>query len=69
MPVGRPRTRPDTVAADRDYSSKGNRAYLRRRRITAVIPEKIDQPHDPAIGGAFHLSARTMTDMTCRMRV
>jgi transposase len=42
-PVGRPRTRPQAVAADRAYSSKANRAYLRRRRITAVIPEKIDQ--------------------------
>ncbi|KOG91959.1 hypothetical protein ADK38_00325, partial [Streptomyces varsoviensis] len=26
-------------AADRAYSSRGNRAYLRRRRISAVIPE------------------------------
>ncbi|GGV28508.1 hypothetical protein GCM10010260_81140 [Streptomyces filipinensis] len=42
-PVGRPRTRPEAIAADRAYSSKGNRAHLRRRRITAVIPEKIDQ--------------------------
>ena len=42
-PVGRPRTRPDAVAADRAYSSRANRAYLRRRHITAVIPEKIDQ--------------------------
>ena len=42
-PVGRPRTRPDAVAADKAYSSKGNRAYLRKRRITAVIPEKSDQ--------------------------
>lgn len=42
-PVGRPRTRPEAVAADRAYSSRANRAYLRRRRISAVIPEKIDQ--------------------------
>ncbi len=42
-PIGRPRTRPAAVAADKAYSSKGNRAYLRRRRITAVIPEKNDQ--------------------------
>lgn len=41
--VGRPRTRPDAVAADRAYSSRGNRIYLRRRRIKAVIPEKTDQ--------------------------
>ncbi len=42
-PVGRPRTRPDAVAADKAYSSRGNRAYLRRRHLTAVIPEKADQ--------------------------
>jgi transposase len=42
-PVGRPRTRPQAVAADRAYSSRANRACLRRRHITAVIPEKTDQ--------------------------
>jgi transposase len=42
-PVGRPRTRPDAVAADKAYSSRGNRHYLRKRRIKAVIPEKKDQ--------------------------
>jgi len=41
--VGRPRTRPRAVAADKAYSSKANRAYLRRRGIVAVIPEKTDQ--------------------------
>jgi transposase len=43
LPVGRPRTRPDAVAADKAYSCRANRAYLRRRRIKAVIPEKVDQ--------------------------
>jgi transposase len=38
--VGRPRTRPDAVAGDKAYPSRANRAYLRRRRIKAVIPEK-----------------------------
>ncbi len=42
-PAGRPRTRPDAVAADKAYSSKANRVHLRRRRIIAVIPEKSDQ--------------------------
>ncbi|MFD7102306.1 IS5 family transposase [Streptomyces celluloflavus] len=42
-PVGRPRTRPDAVAADKAYSSRNNRAHLRERRIKAVIPEKKDQ--------------------------
>ncbi|MFF2142113.1 IS5 family transposase, partial [Kitasatospora sp. NPDC058190] len=43
VPVGRPRTRPDAVAGDKAYSSRGNRAHLRKRRIKAVIPEKKDQ--------------------------
>ena len=42
-PVGRPRTRPGAVAGDQAYSSRGNRAHLRKRRIKAVIPEKRDQ--------------------------
>lgn len=40
---GRPRTRPARVLADKAYSSKANRAYLRRRGIQAVIPVKEDQ--------------------------
>jgi transposase len=42
-PAGRPRTRPDAVAGDKAYSSRANRAHLRRRGIKAVIPEKKDQ--------------------------
>jgi transposase len=40
---GRPRTRPGRVLADKAYSSKAIRAHLRRRRITAAIPEPADQ--------------------------
>jgi len=40
---GRPRTRPDRVLADKAYSSKRNRAYLRRRKIRCTIPVKDDQ--------------------------
>jgi transposase len=40
---GRPRCRPDRVLADKAYSSRSNRAYLRRRGIRAVIPNKTDQ--------------------------
>jgi transposase len=35
--------RPRAVLADKACSSKANRAYLRRRGIKAVIPEKTDQ--------------------------
>ena len=40
---GRPRRRPDRVLADKAYSSRANRAYLRRRGIAATIPEPSDQ--------------------------
>jgi transposase len=40
---GRPRHRPDGVLADKAYSSRANRDYLRRRGIRTVIPEKADQ--------------------------
>jgi transposase len=40
---GRPRTRPERVLADKAYSARANRAYLRRRGIRATIPEKDDQ--------------------------
>lgn len=40
---GRPRTRPGRAMADKAYSSKANRGYLRRRGIAAVIPVKEDQ--------------------------
>ena len=40
---GRPRTRRGRAMADKAYSSAANRAYLRKRRIQAVIPVKEDQ--------------------------
>lgn len=41
--VGRARTRPDRVLADKAYASHANRAYLRRRQIKSTIPIKVDQ--------------------------
>ncbi|MEU1520217.1 transposase, partial [Streptomyces sp. NPDC005811] len=41
--AGRPRCRPDQVIADKAYSSRGFRAYLRKRGIAHTIPEKTDQ--------------------------
>ena len=37
------RTRPAAVVADKAYSSRANRAHLRKRGIRVVIPEKADQ--------------------------
>lgn len=41
--VGRPRTRPQRLRADKAYSSRAIRSHLRQRAITAVIPEPDDQ--------------------------
>lgn len=43
--VGAPRRRPDRVLADRAYSSRANRAWLRARHIKATIPTPADQQH------------------------
>ena len=40
---GRPRTRPGRLLADKAYSNRTIRSYLRRRRIKATIPLKSDQ--------------------------
>jgi transposase len=49
---GRPRTRPDRVRADKAYSSRKNRVYLRRRKIGCTIPEKDDQARNRKRRGA-----------------
>jgi len=40
---GRPRQRPERVLADRAYSSRANRAWLRQHKIAATIPVPADQ--------------------------
>ncbi|GAB2894472.1 IS5 family transposase [Streptomyces deserti] len=40
---GRPRRRPDRVRGDKAYSSRDNRAYLRRRGLKATIAQPDDQ--------------------------
>jgi hypothetical protein len=62
---GRPRSRPERVLADKAYSSRANRAYLRRRAITATIPVKADQAANRArrahTAGAHRRSTPTPT--------
>ncbi len=41
--AGRPRTTPDALLGDRAYSARADRAHLRTRRVTTVIPEPADQ--------------------------
>jgi transposase len=40
---GPARTRPGRLLADKAYSSHAHRAYLRQRKILAVIPERADE--------------------------
>jgi transposase len=51
-PTGRPRTTPAALRGDKAYSSKAIRAMLRRRGITAVIPEPDDQKRNRARRGS-----------------
>ncbi|MFE6636934.1 transposase [Streptomyces tendae] len=46
-PIGRPRTTPEVVLADKAYSSRAIRSHLRRRGIRAVIPQPSDPGHPP----------------------
>lgn len=53
--TGTTRKSPERAMADKAYSSKGNRKYLRDRGIQCVIPEKEDQKanrkHKGSVGG------------------
>ncbi len=42
-PIGRPRTRPAVLLADRAHSSRAIREHLRRRGIRAAIPQPADR--------------------------
>jgi transposase len=49
---GHPRTTPCVLLGDKGYSARRIRSYLRRRRITAVIPEPRDQQANRARKGS-----------------
>jgi transposase len=42
-PQGPPRRRPKQVVGDKGYSTRAIRAWCRRRRVRAVIPQRTDQ--------------------------
>ncbi|WP_442934415.1 transposase [Micromonospora sp. CPCC 205546] len=63
--VGRPRTRPGRLLADKAYTNKKIRAELRRRRITAVIPEKKDQVAARAAKGSRGGGAHPPSTVSC----
>lgn len=47
---GRPRTRPARAMGDKAYSSRANRAYLRKHGIKAVIPVKDQKANRQKLG-------------------
>jgi transposase len=49
---GRPRARPAHVLGDKAYSNRAIRGHLRRRGITATIPEPADQKANRARRGS-----------------
>ncbi|MFF5523133.1 transposase [Streptomyces coeruleorubidus] len=55
---GRPRKKPDSLAADKAYSNGPCCHYLRRRGIRHIIPEKSDSQAAPPAQG---LARRTAT--------
>ncbi|MFD3473022.1 IS5 family transposase [Streptomyces sp. NPDC058682] len=52
LTTGRPRTTPDSVSADKGYSNRRTRRYLRRRGIRRIIPEKADQAANRSRSGS-----------------
>ncbi|WTX20367.1 IS5 family transposase [Streptomyces sp. NBC_00656] len=49
---GRPRSRPGRVRGDKAFSSRANRALLRRRGIACTIPEPADQIRNRKLRGS-----------------
>jgi transposase len=49
--IGRPRVTPDVVLADKAYSSRAIRLYLRQRRIRAVILQPANRRRRGRLGG------------------
>ncbi len=60
---GRPRLRPKRVVADKGYSSKENRRYLRTRGIGAVIARKDNECR----GGVFDKEAYRQRNVVERL--
>jgi transposase len=65
---GRPRCWSDRVIADKAYSSRGFRAYLRKRGIAHTIPEKTDQQRHRLRGGCHGGRPPGFDRETCRQR-
>ncbi|MFE9715986.1 transposase [Streptomyces sp. SM5] len=63
---GRPRVRPPRLRGDKAYSSRANRAYLRKRGIRCTIPEPADQAGNRKRRGGLVGGPRPSTARTTR---
>ena len=67
-PSGRRRSRPGKLDADKDYDSAGNRAWLRRRGITADRPAR-HRVLDPRLGRHRWRVERALSWLSCYRRL
>ena len=58
----------DAVAADREYSSPAVRRYLKRRRISPVIPTKADQEPLPTFDRAAYRERNVVEPLINRLK-
>jgi transposase len=65
---GRARTRPDRVLAGKAYGARANRAYLRRRKIAAAIPEQADRVRHRKDKGSKGGRPPAFDPETCKQR-
>jgi transposase len=76
---GRPRIRPGRILGDKAYSSTAIRTHLRRRGITATIPEPADQAANrrrrgsrggrpPAFDATAYKQRNTVERAFCKLR-
>src|SRR5258708_19679245 len=65
---GRPRQRPQRIVADKGYSSRHIRAYLRRRGIRHTIPHKVNEHRTGSFNRAIYRSRNIVERLINRLK-
>jgi transposase len=65
---GRPRRRPDRVAADKGYSYRPVRSYLRGRGMGRIIPTRTDQRRHPHFDRAAYRERNRVERLINRLK-
>jgi transposase len=65
---GRPRIRPKRIVADKAYSSRQFKRFLRRRGIQAVIPRKRNQKPGRPHNAALYRERNIVERFFCRLK-